>query len=300
MKRSKLQAPSSKLPDFRLKWGRAAACASVLLGGAMAQSGVAPPNSGFSTHDRSDFELAALPHTCNDVKTPGDGRTYSVFTIGVRKTQPPSSDPQANLWFSGERAQVHPGLGVFNLDLQQPSVYKQIVLLQCRGRIPTYSGPNPEQAIVWQKLFYGDTGVLGTEAERHSTNARGISVWPAFHSDGSPDDRETRIAICGETFDSILPKNRVCSAVLPSRHCRRARRLVRRSRPRTPTGSCCPFETSLHQGLARQVCTCPWPGSFRMQPVPAASAGLRPGASAQTTSTPAGFCPVPTVRIPGI
>jgi hypothetical protein len=68
---------------------------------------------------------------------------------------------------------------------------RQIVILQCTDA----SG-----VIQWQNYFYGGTPGLQFESEiQRATNARGISVW------AGATDEETRIAICGETYDDRLP-----------------------------------------------------------------------------------------------
>lgn len=62
---------------------------------------------------------------------------------------------------------------------------RQVVVLQVT---------DAAQGVVWQRFYYGGPGVI------LPTNARAISVWPgATHAD-------TRIAICGESYDQILPQ----------------------------------------------------------------------------------------------
>ncbi|MBK8101392.1 MAG: hypothetical protein IPK26_30280 [Planctomycetes bacterium] len=120
-----------------------------------------------------------------DVKAPGDGQVYSVGTVMVGRTgrlSPPdrfSSSP------------VSLPLGVIGISLptnSPPNTSIQVAVLQIS---------NADGSIVSQAYFYGSTP---TATYLHlSTNARGISVLP-----GSTPD-ETRIAICGETYESSIP-----------------------------------------------------------------------------------------------
>lgn len=50
------------------------------------------PLSPFSTHDWTD-PSTVLPESCADVKTPGNGCTYMVGTIGVTNTVPSITNP---------------------------------------------------------------------------------------------------------------------------------------------------------------------------------------------------------------
>ncbi|MBL8724241.1 MAG: hypothetical protein JNK49_09350 [Planctomycetes bacterium] len=151
----------------------------------------------YSTHDKSPAPTTTgntnlvLPEVWADVKTPGNGFTYSVGTIEVNSTQDQGGQPPQ---FSG--ADVgRPLLPVpFHLGFTvTPGGKRQIVLLQCAG---------PGQQIVWQRYFYGSSSNnVQVPWARRATNARGVSVWPA----ATPED--TRVAICGETYDMMLSQN---------------------------------------------------------------------------------------------
>jgi hypothetical protein len=135
-----------------------------------------------------------------DVKTPGDGRTYSVGTIRVDRAGPAVPRP-----FSGADVGMPPPPSLQAFQLPGSScAAKQVVVLQCVGNGPA-TGTNADQQILWQRYWYGDSNIQ--EISRKATNARAISVWPGMGRDGRPDERETRIAICGETYDSTLPQN---------------------------------------------------------------------------------------------
>ena len=69
----------------------------------------------------------------------------------------------------------------------QPAPPVHVVILQV----------SDAQGIVWQRFFHGDSGQSTGQVNR--TFARGISVFPG------PTEAETRIAICGETFDLRIP-----------------------------------------------------------------------------------------------
>ncbi|MCA8973385.1 MAG: hypothetical protein KDC98_01620, partial [Planctomycetes bacterium] len=106
-------------------------------------------------------------------------------------------------WANGAQFQI-PGNATF--------ASKQVVVLQARGPDPLVTGPNADQDIRWQSLFYGDSGlwdpIIGGPIGRTATNARAVSVWPVWkEATGELDQEETRIAICGETYDSRLPNN---------------------------------------------------------------------------------------------
>jgi len=118
-----------------------------------------------------------------DVKTPGNGRTYSVGTMTIRETtnlvfsnmtQPAISNAWPLTW---------PGIPQQSVGSEVP-----VIVIQCTDRIG---------GIVWQKYFYGQTPLQ--DSVSRGTNARAISVWPDATLSG------TRIAICGETFDQTLP-----------------------------------------------------------------------------------------------
>ncbi|MBL8733859.1 MAG: hypothetical protein JNN13_15920, partial [Planctomycetes bacterium] len=151
-----------------------------------------PQQSRYLTHDwtvpvggeNGDFQEWGA-----DVKTPGDGFTYSALTITVRDT--------ANLpMFSGANVAPPPNPpGVFTLFAPNQ---RQVGLLQITDAAQAIVNPAGGGA-PGQFYFYGLTGNDQTRA----TNLRGISVWPAAAV------ADTRIAICGETYDQNIPLSQV-------------------------------------------------------------------------------------------
>lgn len=133
-----------------------------------------------STHDHTTTAGAPadLREGAVDVKTPGNGRTYSVATIDVEVT---ITDPVTLIPATYSNVVVgnppQGGLSFNNGDR------KQVVLLQC---------VDAAGAIQWQRYFFGVTPLLPKESRR-PTNARAVSVWAAA------TEEDTRIAICGET-----------------------------------------------------------------------------------------------------
>jgi hypothetical protein len=133
-----------------------------------------------STHDWTSTPGSPvdLREVWADVKSPGTGLTYAVGTIDVVDTTPGVAT------FSN----------AFVLNPPAPAlafVYpprRQIVILQATDQV---SGIN------FQSYFYGFTAVV--EGGGRANNVRGISVSP------SVIQADTRIAICGETYDAILP-----------------------------------------------------------------------------------------------
>jgi len=131
-----------------------------------------------------------------DTKSPGDGFTYSVGSVEIRDTEIDSvtgTGPQ----YSNAPVVLPPGIpgaaAQFRLSVAgtPPTLPKrQVVILQCVDQLG---------AIQWQRYLYGGSPAVGMARYRCSTNARGISVWPG------PTAGETRIAICGEQSDDILP-----------------------------------------------------------------------------------------------
>ncbi|MBZ0151682.1 MAG: hypothetical protein K8J09_09135, partial [Planctomycetes bacterium] len=151
-----------------------------------------PQQSRYLTHDwtvpvggeNGDFQEWGA-----DVKTPGDGFTYSALTITVRDT--------ANLpMFSGANVAPPPNPpGVFTLVAPNQ---RQVGLLQITDAAQAIVNPAGGGA-PGQVYFYGTSGPGQTRA----TNLRGISVWPAVAV------ADTRIAICGETYDQAIPLSQV-------------------------------------------------------------------------------------------
>jgi hypothetical protein len=160
----------------------------------------------FSTHDWTVHPVIPFVETWADVKTPGGAprldliggglvpdqrRTYCVGTIQVERTDIGSE-------FSGKPAD--PGsIPTFNVFQAGQQNLRQVVIVQCnqteRGTDAT-AAPDPN-GIVWQRYFYGVTP--GLTIPTRATNARAIAVWEAA------DDADARVAICGETYDAIMP-----------------------------------------------------------------------------------------------
>jgi hypothetical protein len=137
-----------------------------------------------STHDWTASTGDGLREGWADVKTPGDGQTYSVGTVTVQTT---GGLPQ----FSAAAISIAGGVSSFNVTPGS----RQVVVVQ----VVDESGPS---AIVWQRFFYGST----PQSDTRATNARAISVWP----EANPLD--TRVAICGETYDASLPLSQASPA----------------------------------------------------------------------------------------
>ncbi|MEQ1632226.1 MAG: hypothetical protein ABL997_07615 [Planctomycetota bacterium] len=130
----------------------------------------APVGFGGETTDFREFWA--------DVKTPGDGFAYVVGTIEVQNTQ-------ATAQFSQQNALPSlPGSGF----LLSANLVRQVAMLQ---RVNTTTQLNSPQ-----RYFFGSSPVA---QNLRSTNARGISVWPASNQ------LDTRVVICGETYDQTLP-----------------------------------------------------------------------------------------------
>jgi hypothetical protein len=170
-----------------------------------------PMGIRFATHDATTTALntpQGLPEAWVDVKAtgssvPGQGWTFSVGTVGVTTTQVVDSPK-----FSGEDIEPSP-LNFPRFRVATPtqvSAAKQVVVLQARGPL-SGGGDNGDQGIKWQRYLYGDTGIFDGPVSRTATNARAVSVWPVVTSNGDLDEAETRIAICGETYEGRLPKN---------------------------------------------------------------------------------------------
>jgi hypothetical protein len=121
------------------------------------------------------------PDRWMDVKSPGDGRIYSVGT-----TTEVNSDPANNPHFS-------------NAPVQGPTWSNHVTGAR---QVAVLQVVNTDQQILWQRYFYGFTSpALGGVGGGLSTFARRVSVAPALN----PAD--TRIAIVGDTFDNVLPES---------------------------------------------------------------------------------------------
>lgn len=188
-----------------------------------AAQGTTQVQTVFSTHDFNSRQpqsqdgtlpgpAGILPAVWADVKTPGDGRTYAVGTVNVRTTRNIESSSFSNATGIGVPVYDPPYSTGFTPPTQ--NVIRQVVILQCSGVNVANPGtsPNPEQNILWQHYLYGHsidpTGAVQPGAfVRRATNARGISVWPVVNPNGTINETETRVAICGETFDSFMDRN---------------------------------------------------------------------------------------------
>jgi hypothetical protein len=121
--------------------------------------------------------------TWTDVKTPGDGRIYSVGTTYAADTRP-SAAPM----FSGHPCPSHP---LF----QANSTMRSVAVLQ----IAEEDGSILQSA---QASFHGRAISQPNPQSGLSNYARAIAVLPGV------DALDTRVVICGETFDSHLPEAR--------------------------------------------------------------------------------------------
>ncbi|MFN7591563.1 MAG: hypothetical protein ACK5UQ_24065 [Planctomycetota bacterium] len=146
----------------------------------------------FSTYDwTQSVGEVQFAEVWADVKTPGgfpeflatqdSRRTYAVGTIEVRDARP-------NTLFSQSPAIPHDGFG-FLLGANQK---RQVVIVQ--------SSRTGDNGIQWQTYLYGSS-TLAIGEDPRAMNARAISVWEAT------DPEDARIAVCGETFDEIVPES---------------------------------------------------------------------------------------------
>jgi hypothetical protein len=133
-----------------------------------------------TTHDWTEPTGLDYREFWADVKTPGDGYAYVVGTIEVQDTLP-------GALFSQQSAAAFPGTG-FSLPT---GTLRQVVMLQKVNTTTQLNSP--------QRFFYGNSPVFPQSLR--STNARGISVWPAA------TEEDTRVVICGETYDQTLPES---------------------------------------------------------------------------------------------
>jgi hypothetical protein len=137
----------------------------------------------YSTHDWQQQQLTSSPAAWSDVKTTGDRWKYAVGTTWANHTD--HTNPNWTVQFSGDSLNTQGPIAV-NDGAQVLAAILQVT--------------DAQGGIVWQRYFHGDGGAIAP-ATVLSTHARGISVFP-----GSTE-LETRIAICGETFDQRLPVN---------------------------------------------------------------------------------------------
>lgn len=120
------------------------------------------------------------------VGTDDERFTYSVSTIGVTNTA-------INPTYSGMPVTNPPGVALIN-----QANARQVAILQMTDAYQTIIGP-PVRPWFGQAYFYGTVPGATSSDSGNSTNARGISVWPAANRE------DTRIAICGETNDQAIP-----------------------------------------------------------------------------------------------
>ena len=149
---------------------------------ALAQGTVGAP--AFVTHDQPTQDAKRRDFWA-DTKTPGDGRVYVFGTADVQNTDP-------NTALFSDRS-VAPSTSL--LPYTQIAV-RQIAVLQINSAVDQFNSP--------QRYLYGITN-NGEDLSR-ATNGRGISVWRGgLLASGDPDHANTRIAVCGETFDTRFP-----------------------------------------------------------------------------------------------
>ena len=139
----------------------------------------------YATHD---WELQAATGNSasaawSDVKTPGDGRTYSLGSARVTNTRHQS----VPVTFSGVG-----GTGSSS-PTQGPGIANGPGACVAVLQVTDVSG-----SILWQRFFHGDGGATNPTTV-NTTRGRSVSVFPGA------TELETRIAICGETFDQRIP-----------------------------------------------------------------------------------------------
>ena len=117
-----------------------------------------------------------------DVKAPGDGRVYSVGSAHVAGTQAGST-------FSD--AAIAPPVPAWPTFAPSPGGVRQLGVLQVKSE--------DGLTVFFQRYVYGDTPGATIFGGGFSTFLRAVSVFPA------PTPGATRIAVCGETFDRLLP-----------------------------------------------------------------------------------------------
>ncbi|MBP8299657.1 MAG: hypothetical protein KA020_04775 [Planctomycetes bacterium] len=136
-----------------------------------------------STHDWPNYQNnnAGTNDRALDCKVPGDGRTYIVGTSFVADTDPNPPTPAIPPHFSNSGISGPPGFHLV-------TGHRQVAYLQVK---------NADGSIVHQAYFHGWTDQQ--QQGGFSTVGRAISVFPGATAP------ETRIAICGETYDHTLP-----------------------------------------------------------------------------------------------
>lgn len=193
---SAFRSPLSALGASSAGTGRTLAACLILPLVAMAQA-----QEVYGTHDSTagvvvgGEALEDYRETWADVKTPGDGRQYTVGTVEVRTTDVGAQFSGADAtWLDDPADALFPGPIDF-----APGQVRQVVIVQCTNAAPQAAAPASFQDIEWQRYFYGRSGDAPNFITNRACNARAISVWP------TGDELTTRIAICGETYDARLP-----------------------------------------------------------------------------------------------
>lgn len=155
---------------------------------ALLANGLAGQRLAFSTHDWVTPPPAATPDVWADVKTPGDGWAFSVGTTLVANTNPVNPPVSTFSQWQPTIGGTSGACGGPPFPFPPVGSSRQVVVIQSARN-------NVVQA---QKFFYGTT--TGQPSSNGlSTVARGLAVALA------PDPADTRIAICGETYDLVLP-----------------------------------------------------------------------------------------------
>ena len=185
-----LSALSSQLSGERLpRLSLVAACVAAVAFGPCVFAQQLDPQSRMWTHDYTRTGSAETRTAWADAKSPGDGLVYVAGTTEVLTSAPDPGNPS----LSAAQFSDHDVLPAGLLPTFTTTAARQVVILQVNDATT--------QQILWQRFFYGETGTILNPDWTRATNARGISVWPG----ATPED--TRIAICGETYDERLPSS---------------------------------------------------------------------------------------------
>jgi hypothetical protein len=128
-----------------------------------------------------------------DSKAPGDGRVYTVGTVTIEAT----GDAANPAVFSG--APVFPAESA--LTAPPPAMASTFALTTTRQYGIFQVVDAASNATLLQRFYYGAPG--GGLVPLRATVMRGISVWPGA------TEAATRVAVCGESFDSILPASQL-------------------------------------------------------------------------------------------
>ncbi|MCA8952420.1 MAG: hypothetical protein KDE27_23115 [Planctomycetes bacterium] len=156
----------------------------------MALLGAAPATAQWTPFSTFDHTTTAgspldLREAWADAKAPGNGSVYVTGSIEVQNTQ-------NNPTYSNVGASVALGLPTFDTTMSG-GFRRQVAIIQQSAA----NGGGIQQ----QVYFYGLYPNGNPELPGLHTNVRAISVWPGA-TEGT-----TRIAICGETSDNLLPRS---------------------------------------------------------------------------------------------